>query len=97
MFSSKAVAYTSKAPFRRFTLELAPCTHKHATRLERLARDKHSSLLRKFVIYGRKKCFNVDFRFFGKVKFGQPETETEAEEAAERPSRKKANRKKRFD
>ncbi len=29
-------------------------THKHQTRLERLSRDKHSSLLRKSVIYGRK-------------------------------------------
>ncbi len=29
-------------------------THKHQTRLERLARDKHSSLLRTFVNYSRK-------------------------------------------
>ncbi len=30
-------------------------THKHKTRMERLAKDKHSSLLQKFVTYGRKK------------------------------------------
>jgi hypothetical protein len=30
-------------------------THNHQTRLERLARDKHSSLIRKLVTYGRKK------------------------------------------
>ncbi len=35
-------------------------THKHQSRLERLARDKHSSLLRTFVNYGRKKFYNVD-------------------------------------
>jgi len=29
--------------------------------LERLARDKHSSLLRKFVIYGQKKFENIGF------------------------------------
>ncbi len=32
---------------------------KHQTRLERLAWDKHSSLLRKLVTYGRKKCYNI--------------------------------------
>ncbi len=32
---------------------------KHHTRLERLARDKHSSLLRKGVTYGRKKFYNI--------------------------------------
>ncbi len=30
-------------------------THKHKTRLERLAKDKHLSLLQKSVNYGRKK------------------------------------------
>jgi len=36
------------------TLEWNGRTHKHQTRLEMLARDKHSSLLRKFVNYGQK-------------------------------------------
>ena len=33
--------------------------HKQQTRLERLARDKHSCLLQKFVTYGRKKFYNI--------------------------------------
>ncbi len=33
--------------------------HNHWTRLERLARDKHSSLLQKFVNYGQKKFYNI--------------------------------------
>ena len=31
----------------------------HETRLERLATDKHSSLLRKFVNYGHKKFYSI--------------------------------------
>ncbi len=34
-------------------------THKHFTRLERLARDKHSTLLSTFVNYGCKKLNNI--------------------------------------
>ncbi len=34
-------------------------THKHQTKLERLASDKHSSLLRKSVNYGRKKFYGL--------------------------------------
>jgi hypothetical protein len=34
-------------------------TSKHWARLERLARDKHSSLLQKTVNYGRKKFYNI--------------------------------------
>ena len=37
-------------------------TCKHYTRLERLARDKHSSLLRKSVNYGHKKFYNTSPR-----------------------------------
>ncbi len=37
-------------------------THKHKTRLEGLARDKHSSLLRKFVNYDRKEFYNIAAR-----------------------------------
>ncbi len=32
---------------------------KHQTRLLKFARDKHSSLLQKFVNYGRKKFYNI--------------------------------------
>jgi hypothetical protein len=34
-------------------------TRKHYTKLERLARDKHSSLLRKYVNYGNKKFYSA--------------------------------------
>jgi hypothetical protein len=33
--------------------------HKHKTRLKRLSRDEHSSLLRKFVNYVRKNFYNT--------------------------------------
>ncbi len=46
-------------PFRCSTLGQAPgLIHKHQTRLERLVRDKHSSLLQKSVNYGCKKFFS---------------------------------------
>jgi hypothetical protein len=53
MFAGKVGAYSSEAPFMFSTLEQTP-DHKHWTRLERLAKDKHSyndkSLnIRKFV------------------------------------------------
>ncbi len=55
MSASKAKAYPHEAPFRCFTLGQAPGpTHKHFTRLERPARDKHSKLLQTFVNYYRK-------------------------------------------
>ncbi len=40
------------------SLSLPGLTRKHQTRLERLIKDKHSSLLQTFVIYGRKQ-FNI--------------------------------------
>jgi hypothetical protein len=46
------VKYLSSAP-------LKGRPHSHLTRLERLARDKHSSLLRKSVNYGRKKFYST--------------------------------------
>ena len=56
MFVGKAGAYLSEAPFRRFTLDQAPgLTHKHKIWLEKLAKDKRSSLLLKLVSYSRKK------------------------------------------
>ncbi len=43
-----------------FTQVGSGLTCKHYTRLEKFASDKHSSLLRKFVNYGRKKFYNID-------------------------------------
>ncbi len=60
MFAGKAGAYPSEAPFRCSTLGQVPgLTRKHQTRLERLARDKHSSLIRKSVNYGCKKFYGT--------------------------------------
>ncbi len=60
MFGSKAGAYPSEAPFRFFTLVWAPgLTNKYLTRLERFAKDKHSTLLRIFKNYDRKKFYNI--------------------------------------
>ncbi len=59
MFVVKAAAYPSEAPFRCSTLGSAPgLTRKHWTWLERPARNKHTSLLRKIVNYGRKTFYN---------------------------------------
>ncbi len=55
MFAGNDRAFPIEAPFRCSTLGQAPgLAHKHQTMLERLATDKHSSLLRIFVNYGRK-------------------------------------------
>jgi hypothetical protein len=60
MFVRKAGVCLSKAPFGYSTLWLAlGLMHKDWTRQERPAREKHSSLLRKSVNYGRKKSYNV--------------------------------------
>jgi hypothetical protein len=59
LFVGEAGAYPCEAPFRCLTLGYPPgLTHKHQTRLERLAREKHFSLLQKSVNYGpiRTKC-----------------------------------------
>jgi len=47
------------APERCFTWIGSGHTCKHWTWLERLARDKHSSLLRKYVNYGSKKFYST--------------------------------------
>ncbi len=53
MFVGKAVPYLIEEPFRCSTLGQVPgLTHKHQARLDRLARDKHSSLLQTFFSYG---------------------------------------------
>jgi hypothetical protein len=60
MFTSKAGAYPSGEPERCFTLrEATGLTHKHLTRLEMPATNKHYSLLLTFVNYGRKKFYNI--------------------------------------
>ncbi len=79
MFVGKAGAYPIQEPFRCYTL--GQNTH---TRLERLTRDKHSSLLRKFVNFGQKKfcvcpwqAFPTSLIFVGKARslplIGAPE------------------------
>ncbi len=44
------------------TLAIVELTHNYTTRLKRLARDKHSSLLLKVVTRGRKKFYNIGAR-----------------------------------
>jgi hypothetical protein len=61
MFVSKAKAYPSETPLRCSPLGQVPrLIHKHWPMLERPAMDKHSSLLRTFVNYERKKVFNFE-------------------------------------
>jgi hypothetical protein len=59
MFASKAEAYLSETPFLCSTRVGCGLTCKHYARLERLARDKNSSLFRSFVKYGFKKLYMV--------------------------------------
>ncbi len=57
MFATKATAFPNGAsPLSGKVLGL---TLQHKTRLERLARDKHSSPLGALVNYGRKKFYNI--------------------------------------
>jgi hypothetical protein len=60
MFAGKVGAYLSEALLRCSTLGKAPgLSHEHQTKVERLARDKHSSLLRNFGNYGPKKFYRI--------------------------------------
>jgi hypothetical protein len=60
VFVGKAGVYQSETPFRSSTPGKAPgLAHKQWTRLERLARSKHSSLLQEFSTYSRKKFYNI--------------------------------------
>jgi hypothetical protein len=69
MILSKAGACPRRPPIRTSPLRLSPClTHKHESRLERPARDKHSSLLGTFVIYDHNKFHNTSPRRDGKKK-----------------------------
>jgi hypothetical protein len=49
----------SGAPEMCFTQVGSGLTCKHQTRLDSLARDKHSSLIRKIVNYDRKKFYRI--------------------------------------
>ncbi len=56
MFAGKPEAYPSEALFKYSAIGWLPSlTHKHLTRLEMHAGDKHSSLLHKFVNNGCEK------------------------------------------
>ncbi len=56
MFVGKSRFYLCEAPFRSSTLGQAPrLTHKHQTRMEEPARNKHSSLLHTWANYSCKK------------------------------------------
>jgi hypothetical protein len=60
MFVGKATGLPeSGAPERCFAWVGSGLTNKHYTGLERLAKDKRSSLLRKFVNYGCKKFYST--------------------------------------
>jgi hypothetical protein len=53
-------AYLSETTLRCSTLGyVSGLTHKHQTRLERFAKDRHSCLLRTLVNYGRKTFYNI--------------------------------------
>jgi hypothetical protein len=78
MFVGEARFYPSETSFRYSTLGWAPgLTHKHKTRLERLGRDKHYSLLQKSVNYGQKSfitlapgCAKLERFHFQSLTFG---------------------------
>jgi hypothetical protein len=57
MFVGKASCFG--APERYFTRVGSGLARKHWTRLEKLAREKRFSLLRKSVNYGRKKFYGI--------------------------------------
>ncbi len=60
MFVGKAGSLPQSAASERCFICLgSSLTSKYQTRLERLARDKHCSILRKFANYGRKKIYNI--------------------------------------
>jgi hypothetical protein len=56
MFADKARSLPKSGAPERFSAEIGSGpTQNFYTRLQKLAKDKHSSLFRTFVIYGRKK------------------------------------------
>ncbi len=61
MFVGKARSLPQSGAHERcITLVGSVLNHNNQTRLERPARDQHSSLLRTFVNYGRKKVYNTE-------------------------------------
>jgi hypothetical protein len=54
MFASKHGTYLIEALIRFYTLRSGFLPYPHLTRLEKLAKEKHSNLLQKFVNYGQK-------------------------------------------
>jgi hypothetical protein len=55
-----AGAYPIEAPFRCSTLGYASgLAHKEQTRLERIAKNKHSSLLQKIITYGCRRFYGI--------------------------------------
>jgi hypothetical protein len=52
----------SRTSERCFTWVSSSLFHKRYTKLKRLKRDKHSSLLRKFVVYSLKESYNIGHR-----------------------------------
>jgi len=62
-FEGKVRANPSGAPFSFSLLpEAFGLTCSHKTSMEKLDKDKHPSLFRRFVNYGRKKYYNIDPR-----------------------------------
>jgi hypothetical protein len=60
MFVGTDETYLSVKLLKRCFIWVSSCLiHKHYTRLEMLARDKHFSLLQKFVIYDCKWFYNI--------------------------------------
>jgi hypothetical protein len=61
MFEGNATACLGEATFRGSPSRVgsSPYPHERQTRLGRLARDEHSSLLGKLVKYGQKKFYNI--------------------------------------
>ncbi len=60
MFVGKGRSQTySGAPKRCFSQVGSNLTQKHLNKLERFARDKHSSLLQIFIYYGCKKLYII--------------------------------------
>ncbi len=63
MFASKARTHLIEATLRYSNILWAPyIAHKHQTKLERSASDEHSSTLRAFVNYDRKKLCIIGAR-----------------------------------
>jgi hypothetical protein len=60
LFVGKAKGLPKSGASESFFNRVRSCfTNKHLIRLEKIAGDKHLSLLRKFVTYGRKKLYNI--------------------------------------